>query len=70
MPIDYALAQRLCTKHKAALTRAKKKGPQAVIDACNAFFDEFEANDLPLPDSWHTWNIAKMDAEFELARAR
>lgn len=62
MGIDYALAQRLFTKHKAALTRAKKKGPEAVLEACERFFLDFDANDLPLPDAWHTWERARYDA--------
>lgn len=69
MTIDYALAQRLFTRHKGALTRAKKKAdPQAVIDACDAFFAEFEEHDLPLPDSWSTWEVARRDATFAKAR--
>jgi hypothetical protein len=68
MSIDYALAQKLFTKHKAALTRAKKKGPGAVMQACDKFFAEFEDNDLPLPDDWHRWNIARLDAEMEMRR--
>jgi hypothetical protein len=66
MAIDYALAKRLCTKHKAALTRARKQGPQAVLVAVQAFYDEFDHNDLPLPDDWHRWNIAQRDAEMAL----
>ncbi len=68
MTIDYALAQRLTTKHKSALTRAKKKGPRAVWAAVNAFYDDFHTNDLPLPDAWHTWETAKHDALFEIQR--
>jgi hypothetical protein len=70
MPIDYALAKRLHTKHKAALTRAKNTGdPRKVIAACDAYFDAFEAADLPLTDDWHNWNIAKSDAELAIAYA-
>lgn len=66
MTIDYAEAQRLTRKHKGALTRAKKKGPDAVIGACHAFVADFDAARLPWPDAWHTWNIAFGDAHVEL----
>ncbi len=66
MSIDYAKSKRLYTKHKGALTRAKKKGPEAVIKECEAFVRDFE--DLPWPDSWHTWNIAYGDAQLALGK--
>jgi hypothetical protein len=66
--IDYALAQRLCRKHKGALTRARKKGPRAVVAAVNAFYAEFREHDLPLPDAWHTWETARLDALMEVMR--
>lgn len=65
---DYALAQRLTTKHKGALTRARKRGPRAVVKAVKAFYDEFREHDLPLPDSWHTWEIAERDALHQIMR--
>lgn len=68
MPIDYALANRLARKHKGALTRARKKGPRAVVQAVNAFYDEFREHDLPLPDAWHTWDVAKRDALYAIHR--
>lgn len=67
--IDYKKAQKMFTKHKGALTRAKKKGPEAIIKVCDAFFEDFEDNDLPLPDRWHIWQRAKEDAENNLRRA-
>jgi hypothetical protein len=67
--IDYALAKRLCTKHKTALTRAKNsKDPRKVIAACDAFFDDFHENDLPYPDAWRLWANAKEDAVYEQRR--
>lgn len=62
MSIDYALASALYRKHKAALTRAEKRGPHHVIVACQAFVDAFDSNRLPWPDDWHRWNIAYGDA--------
>ena len=68
MTIDYALANKLHRKHKSALTRAKNtRDPHKVIAAVNAFYDEFEDAGLPLTDDWHTWSIAKSDAELAIA---
>jgi hypothetical protein len=66
--IDYAKAQALYRKHKAALTRAKKKGPREVIAACDLFAAEFHQAGLPLPDDWHRWESAKRDAQLEQMR--
>lgn len=66
--IDYAAAQRSFTKQKGALTRARKQGPQAVIDAVDKAFAEWTAMGIPFPDSWHTWNVARLDAVLELQR--
>ena len=68
MSIDYALAKRLCTKHKSALTRAKNKSPEAVLAAVDAFYGEFYANHLPLPDAWRRWEGAREDAESAIRR--
>lgn len=68
MPIDYAAVNAMMRRHKSALTRAKKKGPEAVLAAVDAFFADFDNKGVPLPDNWHTWNIAKYDAENELRR--
>lgn len=70
MSIDYAAAQALFVKHKGALTRATKKGPEAVLDAVAAFYADFEGAGYPLPDDWSRWERAKGDAEMELRRAR
>ncbi len=69
MAIDYEAAKRSFRKQKAALTRARKKGPQAVIDAVNAAYAEWNALDIPFPDGWRLWENAKRDAELELRRA-
>jgi len=68
MTYDYKKLQKLYTKHKGALTRAKKKGPKAVIEAVEKFYAAFEAEDAPLPDNWRLWEVAKEDAGFELRR--
>lgn len=52
----------------SALTRAKKKGPQAVIDAVKVAYEQFDL--YGWPDQWHTWEIAKSDAELELRYGR
>jgi hypothetical protein len=68
MSTDYDLAQRLFRKHKAALTRAKNtRDPHKVIDAVEAAYADWDANDIPYPDSWHTWESAKRDAGLALA---
>jgi len=66
--IDYAAAQTLFRKHKGALTRAQKKGPGAVMRACDRFFADFENAGYPLPDDWHRWERARQDAEMEMRR--
>lgn len=65
---DYVALNAMVRKHKSALTRAKKKGPEAVIAACDAAFSDFD--DTMYPDSWHDWKRAKEDAQYELARKR
>jgi hypothetical protein len=55
---------RTMAKHKAALTRAKKAGPQAVLAACKAAVAEWNAIGA-WPDNWHTWNIALSDARWQ-----
>lgn len=51
-------------KHKAALTRAKKIGPEKIIAVCDIALDDFEDNGYP--DCWHLWKMAKYDAEIKL----
>ena len=70
MTIDYKAAQALYLKHKRALTRAKKIGPEAVIAAVEKFSADFDAAGFPLPDSWADWDRARYDAELEMRYAR
>ena len=49
--------------HKSALTRAKKIGPEKVIEVCNLALKDFEENGYP--DCWHLWEMAKYDAEIK-----
>ncbi len=70
MTIDYAAMNKSVRKHKAALTRAKNSGdPQKVIAAVNAAFTEWGQPGMAYPDQWHTWDVAKYDAEMALRRA-
>ena len=66
--IDYAAAQKLFVKHKAALTRAEKKGPEAVMAEVTKFYADFEKAGFPLPDDWARWERAKYDAEMKIMR--
>lgn len=60
------LDQATFRKHKAALTRAKKVGPEKIIEVCTKALDEFEDNGYP--DSWHNWQRALEDAQLEIRR--
>lgn len=60
--------QKAYQAQKAALTRAKKAGPQAVIKAVDAFFAFYEAQQVPAPDDWARWERAKDDAQSEIRR--
>ena len=65
--IDYAEVRRVMPKFKAQLTRAKNSGdPNKVLAACESFFDYFDSRGWSYPDNWHTWNIARRDAEWQL----
>ena len=67
MTSDHAALNAATRKHKGALTRAQKSGdPQKVIDACDAAFAEFE--EVGYPDCHANWEIARMDAQFEIQR--
>jgi hypothetical protein len=57
----YTLTQKEYKALRASLTRAKKKGPDAVIAECNHALAIFEERGYP--DSWHDWERAKGDAE-------
>ncbi len=66
--MDYDYMNKVVRKHMAALTRSKKKGPQAIIDACDAAFDAFNSEGMLWPDNWHLWQRSKDDAYMELLR--
>jgi len=68
MSIDYALVRKEFPKQKAALTRAKKKGPQAVINEVARFYAWYDERGWSYPDDWHRWDIAGRDAAYELQR--
>lgn len=53
-------------KYKSALTRAKKVGPEKIVEICTNVLDDFEDNGFP--DCWHLWLRAKEDAELEIRR--
>lgn len=65
---DYTLTQTEFTSLKRKLTIAKKKGPQAVIKACDEALAIFVQKGYP--DSWSDWERAHDDAQFELNRNR
>lgn len=58
---------RTYSAQKAALTRAQKYGPQAVLLEVARAEAEWDETGM-WPDGWHRWNIARTDAEFELKR--
>lgn len=51
---------------KARLTRAKKKGPEAVIAEVNRTLNGWDMDGYAWPDDWHNWNRAAEDAKMEL----
>lgn len=53
-------------KHKAALTRAKKVGPEKVVEVCARALDDFQDNGYP--DCWHDWQRAMEDAQLDIRR--
>jgi hypothetical protein len=58
------LTQKQYSAAKGRLTRAKKKGPEAVIAEVERTFLDWEG--YAWPDDWRRWESAKEDAEFEL----
>lgn len=66
--IDYAAMDRSVRRHKAAMTKARRKGPAAVIAAVEAAFADWDRPGMAYPDGWHAWERARLDAEFELRR--
>lgn len=67
--IDYARAQRIFTKRKGAMTRAKRRGPLAVVNECIAAEREFRETGS-YPDNWSMWAVAYDDAILELSAVR
>lgn len=53
-------------KHKSALTRAKKIGPEKVIEVCTIALDDFQDNGYP--DCWSLWQRALEDAQLDIRR--
>lgn len=51
---------------KRKLTIAQKKGPEAVVEVCRAFFAR--ESEVCLPDDWARFQRAAEDAQFELRR--
>ena len=47
---------------KGRLTRATKRGPQAVIDEVNRTFAEWDDGHYAWPDDWPRWQRAQDDA--------
>lgn len=64
--IDYKAANKVIRAQKGALTRARKRGPEAVILEVAKAFRRWDEPDIYWPDAWHTWSIAYSDAMFEL----
>jgi len=61
--MDYTLTKSDLSRLKSKLTRAKNsKDPEKVLAACEEAFAIFEEKGYP--DNWHTWNIAREDAQF------
>lgn len=51
-------------KYKAALTKAKKVGPEKVVEVCNFVLDDFQDNGYP--DCWSLWERARYDAQIQI----
>lgn len=68
MAIDYERMSRVYPKQKAALTRAKKKGFDAVREECRKAVREWDAIGA-WPDNWSAWQRALDDAAIKEHRA-
>jgi hypothetical protein len=63
VPIDYARANALHRKRKAALTRAVNSGdPERIVLECKAAVAEWDQPGLSWPDDWSRWQCALDDA--------
>jgi len=65
---DYAAMKVEYPKLKAALTRAKKKSPVAVLEEVVRAYQRFDV--IGWPDGWHRWNMAGYDAIQEVQLGR
>jgi hypothetical protein len=64
------LTNQQYSQAKARLTRAKKKGPEAVIHEVRQTLNGWDMDGYAWPDSWHDWQRAADDAEMELRYQR
>lgn len=60
------LSRQQYSQAKARLTRAKKKGPQAVIEEVEFTYSAWTDGGYAWPDDWARWARAKEDANMEL----
>lgn len=60
---------RTYAQQKAALTRAEKKGPLAVLCETERAFKEWD-DETGWPDGWARWENARLDAQRHIARER
>lgn len=51
---------------KRRLTMAKKKGPEAVLAEVTSTYSQWDDGGYAYPDSWHDWERARNDAQWEL----
>ena len=66
MPHPNYLSRSQMSAAKSRLTRAKKKGPAAVIAEVESTFQAWNDGDFAYPDQWHNWRRAAVEAEMEL----
>ena len=62
--IDYERMKRVYPKQKAALTRAQKKGYDAILLVVKAATMEWDAIGA-WPDNWRLWQGALLDAAYK-----
>lgn len=63
---DYDALNKMVRRHMSDLTRAKKKGPEAVLKSVEAAYADLD-NGI-WPDNWHLWQRAEMDAKMEICQ--
>ena len=61
IPIDYDAANRILKRQRAALTRAIKTSPDAVVIACKKAVAEWDKPGMYWPDDWSRWQRALDD---------